>query len=53
MRGEYYSAKCQLHNWEGGFGAIAPPWRENLFFIKEYKSCKINSLQLHPKGKVK
>ena len=37
VTGEYSSAKYQWRNW-GTLGAIAPPSREKLLFLKEYKN---------------
>ena len=38
VTGEYSSAKYQWLNWGGTLGAIAPPSKEKLFFLKEHKN---------------
>ena len=39
---EHSSAKYQWRDWWGTLGAIAPPSKEKLLFLKEYKLSRIN-----------
>ena len=47
VTGEYISAKYQWRNWRGALGFIAPPLREKLHFLKQYKNEIINLVLPH------
>ena len=47
VTGEYSSTKYQWRNRGGALGAIAPPWRGKLLFLKEYKNEIIHLVLPH------
>ena len=47
VTGKYSSTKYQWRNRGGALGAIAPPWRGKLLFLKEYKNEIIHLVLPH------